>query len=347
MKSVGILTWYFGANYGAVAQSVALFNTLNDGGYDCKMINYRPANVLKTIIISNIPRKRERLKKFKETWHGLKKCYRLSQLPFLKETKKVSCAKDINDLNLDCIILGSDAIFNMKHPLCTSLYYGVGITTKKITYSPSCEYLEEDTKLPDDYCLSLKEMRAISVRDAKTRRLVENNIGYSPCITLDPTFLYDFHDFNCYVDQDNYILVYSFSTWDEYQKEIKEYAEQHEVNIISVGNYRKWADYSYPEASFELWISLFRKASVVVTDSFHGTVFALKNSKQIILCGRSDKQSKIISLLNQVEVSLQIYKGEKIDHYLENNKIDYSSTSQAIIEEVKKSYQYLMDSLEG
>ena len=346
MKSVGILTWYFGANYGAIAQSVALYSTLNNSGYDCKMINYRPSNTLKTIIISNIPPKRKRIMKSKETWHGLKKCFTLSRLPFLQETKKVNNAKEINALNLDYIILGSDAILNVKHPLCTPLYYGVGITAKKITYSPSCEYLDENTKLPSDYCKSLKEMKAISVRDEKTCRLVENNIGYSPCITLDPTFLYDFHDFNCYVKPNNFILIYSFSSWDEYQNEIKDYAKRHGLTIVSVGNFRKWADYSYPEASFELWISLFRKANLVVTDSFHGTVFALKNNKQIILCGRSDKQSKINSLLKQVEVSIQIYKGEKIEHYLSNNIIDYSSTCRIIKEEVERSFRFLAVSLE-
>lgn len=71
-------------------------------------------------------------------------------------------------------------------------------------------------------------------------------------------------------------------------------------------------------------VSSFSFAELVITDSFHGTVFSLKNQKQIVLCGRKDKESKIRSLLDQLDIKISIYDGESIDKYLVKNTIDYA-----------------------
>ena len=38
MKKIGVLTWHYGANYGAKAQSYALQQTIKSLGYDVFMI---------------------------------------------------------------------------------------------------------------------------------------------------------------------------------------------------------------------------------------------------------------------------------------------------------------------
>lgn len=346
MKRVGIMTWYYGANYGAIAQSVALYNTVCSLGYECVMINYRPQEYLKTVVGANIPKKGKRLWHMGETIKGIKKCISLSKTKeYLQESKKVKTAKEIDDLQLDCIIFGSDAIFNIKHPLCDSLYYGVGIKTKKITYSPSCEYLDVNTELPSEYRKSLLEMKQISVRDQNTYDLIKRNIDYEALITLDPTFLYDFSDISSSEKLENYILIYSFSEWSEYKTQIINYAKKNNLEIISLGMQRDWADKSFTDSSFELWIESFRKAEFVITDSFHGTVFSLKNNKQIVLCGRSDKAAKINSLLQQLSVNIDVYKGENLEQYLEKNYINYNRVQISIESRKEESVEYLKKAL--
>ena len=44
-------------------------------------------------------------------------------LSLFKISGRVKDAADINKLGYDAIVLGSDSIFNLKHPLCNSLYY--------------------------------------------------------------------------------------------------------------------------------------------------------------------------------------------------------------------------------
>ena len=51
---IGILTWYFGYNYGAEAHSYALMKVLEKMGHDVRLIKYRPANSFKIDITSNL-----------------------------------------------------------------------------------------------------------------------------------------------------------------------------------------------------------------------------------------------------------------------------------------------------
>lgn len=346
MKHVGIVTWYFGANYGALAQSIALYRTIKDMGYNCDMVNYKPKGYWKTIIVTNIPKKGHRLNEIGKTIRGLKKCYELTRYRYFTETKRVNTAEEIDQLGLDCIVLGSDAIFNIKHLLFTALYYGVGIKTKKVTYSPSCEFASEGSVLPQEFISSLKEMRALSVRDTNTYTLVKNNTGIEPELTLDPTFLEQFEDIDTPISENDYLLIYSFTDWRIYKDSILGYARKKGLKVISIGKQLDWADKSYAEASFEQWISAFRGASVVLTDSFHGTVFSLKNQKQIILCGRDDKKAKINSLLQQFDINIGVFKGESVEQYLQINSIDYKMAKPIIDREIQKSYDYLKSALE-
>jgi len=342
---VGILTWYFGANYGALAQSVGLYRAIADLGYDCKMIDYQPHNYKKCIRQSNLPSKRE-LYKINRVLAGLQRIKKLTRTDVFKLSEHFAKPEDINASNFDCVVLGSDAVFNVEHPLFDPIYYGVGLILKKITYSPSCEYLRADFKLSNACKESLKSMSSISVRDTNTEQLIFNNIGIHPAVTLDPTFLYDFHEFVCEIPEKRYMLIYSFSRWDEYRDSIQEYAKTNNLSIVCIGQKLEWADKSIEVASFDEWISRFRYASCVLTDSFHGTVFSLKNQKQIVLCGRDDKEAKISSLLGQFGINVKIYQGEDISEYLSQNIIDYNIANPIIESEKQKSIDYLNYALE-
>lgn len=344
MSRIGIMTWYYGANYGALAQSIALYNAIKNQGYDCVFINYKPKNYLKTLRYANLPKRRE-LYKLNRVINGIKKIKNLSTTKYFSVTSKVKSADDINSLGLDKIVFGSDAIFNIKHAMCDPLFYGVGITSPKVTYSPSCEYLDPEYNLPDEYKHSLCEMDNISVRDVNTYNLVERNTGIKPQITLDPTFLYDFSGIGESVCKDKYMLMYSFSAWNEYSQEVTAYAKRNNLKIVCLGQKVNWADISIENATFEQWVEAFRKANIVMTDSFHGTIFSLKNNKQIILCGRNDKLSKINSLLAQLGASIEIYNGRMIEDYLSHNIIDYDKTNGLMASEVDRSLNYLVNAL--
>ena len=206
---IGILTWFFADNYGARAQCYAMQQTLKTMSHDVYMINYIPPhcellNIKMCINHPGIKLNPIYLLRDYQRHLRLKK-----DLSLYRVTDRITSGNDINRMNFDCVVLGSDAIFNLNHPMSDEMYYGVGINCKKITYSPSCEYMDVNTRLSEACVNSLNSMIPISVRDDNTKSLLENNGISDVTLTLDPTLLYDFSNLILKINETEYILVYT------------------------------------------------------------------------------------------------------------------------------------------
>jgi len=339
---IGILTWFFADNYGAKAQSFALQKILESMGHNVEMINYAPirSKILNIKMCINHPGcKFNPISLFRDLirhfvfWRN-KSIYNISP--------KIISAQSINNQRYDYVVLGSDAIFNLLHPMGDKLYYGVGIETKKLTYSPSCEYMHTGYRLSSEEIESLEMMREISVRDERTKRLLQKN-GFSNIVeTLDPTFLYNFEIFTKKIPEKKFILVYCFSDWNEYSEEFRQFAKEQNLKIISVGRICSWADKSYDMVGLENWITAFRNATYIITDSYHGSIFSIKNHKEFILLSRIDKIAKISSLLSQFKIQRPVYKGNcNVDNYIKQNPIDYKSVDEIMTKLIIESLNYL------
>lgn len=341
---VGILTWYFGINYGARAHSLALMNIINGLGYDCEFVNYTSSNNLKLefrtccaaanlkchplIVLRGI----KRLMKYRR---------QLSEYP---STKKVTNANEISVLGLDALILGSDEILNQQHSLYNDVYYGVGLNTAlpTIIFSASSGTVSPETKLSASICNSLRNMVGIYVRDDATAELIENNIGCKPQIVLDPTLMYDFGKDRKPLEKGKYLLIYSFGKLEREKDRIKEFARKNSLKIVCVGRVCKWADKSYAGADLNDWLALYQYAQYIVTDSYHGMIFAIKNHKEFILVSRGDKTNKIDGLRNILNISRNAYEPEKesIDSYL-SQALDYNIIDKCIQSEKNRSISCL------
>lgn len=346
---VGILTWFFGTNYGAKLHSYALMKTVQSMGHECFIIDYRPENYLKTnfwmsLNFQNRSKHPVLVLKALNRWKKFNLFNRRYNL-----TERVHSAKEIDNLGLDVIILGSDEVFNLDHVLSQQIYYGVGIyNTKLITYAPCSGFLNIETDLPEDIKTSLTNMNCISGRDEHTKSLIENNVNRNVEIVADPTFLHDFRSITNQFGEYNYILLFSFSPWDQYKDAIKRFAKQKAKKIISVGRFCSWADRSYTDISVEDWLGAYKGADFVITDSFHGLCFAIKNHKDFLVLGRSDKTNKIKDLLDMLHINQSIFDGgnDLYETMLNKQGIDYIKVDQIIEDMVNKSIKYLKKGIE-
>lgn len=327
-------------NYGARAHSYALQKIIENKGIEAELIDYRPEKSW----ISNIRQNLNYPEKFgKINPVIILRCLKRHHL-LKKELVKYnikSVSEDIND-RYDLIFLGSDAVFNVMHPLFDKIYYGVGINTKKATYAPSCEYLNTNYELDDDIKESLRSMLLpIGVRDKNTQELLNNNGINDVTIIADPTLLYDFKEFEGEFKEESYILVYTFSEWEDISHHFIKFAKANNLQIISVGRICKWADKSYDIIDLGTWIAAFRGASYVITDSFHGTIFSVKNNKEFIVLSRKDKIAKISKLLDTLDIQRGIFDCKKsIEEYLANN-LDYVRVQEKVNEISKDSLRYI------
>ncbi len=347
---IGILTWYFGYNYGAEAHSYALMKVLEKMGHDVRLIKYRPANSFKIDITSNL-----NITNRKKHPILLIRCL-IRCLKFFIEkrryntTPRVKTSDDIKRLGLDYIVLGSDEILNVHHQIHDFIYYGVGLEDENcIFYAPSAGQTDSTENLPDKVKKSISFRQYISGRDYNTVKLLQKYTTNTVELVLDPTLLYEFNDFSFVPRQrNNYILIYAFSEWAEYKKQILDYAKKYRMEIVSIRRYYKWADYNYDMCSLNQWIGMFRNASLVFTDSFHGLIFAIKNRKDFVIVSRSDKVNKIQNLEQQFEIERPFLDvGISIESYIKEYPINYDVIEKQVESLRVKSINYLYDALKA
>lgn len=348
MKRIGILTWYFGINYGARAHSLALMKTVESLGYDCEFINFTSNNnwnvELHTCCMTgNLKKHPLILVKGIHKWLRFRK-----QLSIYPRSKKVSTANEIESLGYDAIIIGSDEILNLNHDLANKLYYGVGFRSgfPILMYAASAGTVSPDTVLSSKMKEGLCNIKYLSVRDNTSQRLLQTNSGRNVEIVLDPTLLHEFGTGRKQLYKENYLLIYSFGPLENEKGRIIRFARNKGLKIVCVGRGCEWADKSFEAAILDEWLSLYEHAAYVVTDSYHGLIFAVKYHKEFILVARGDKTNKIDGLQNLLGISREALKpDEKLESYL-SAPVDYISIDRAISQERKKSLEYLKNGLE-
>lgn len=343
---IGIMTWFYGDNYGAKAHSYALQQTVKELGHECIMISLFPHHLFKMNFRMNLNYKNRKqhpilaircLIRNYNFYNARKQMYNRSKI--------VKNADDIDALDCDLIILGSDEVFKVEHPYFNKLFYGVGIKTPTISYAPSAGQTPVNYNLSSEIKQAIMKIRYLSVRDRHTYELLKNNTGREAEIVLDPTLIYDFDEMAIELSENNYILIYSFDDLDEYKERIKEYSEQRKLKIISIGRYCSWADKSYDSIDVRHWLGAYKKAELVVTDSFHGTVFSIKNNKRFVILGREDKLNKINDLMLDCGISLKFYDGNySIEEYLKQ-PFSYEEIEDKLSLKRKISIQFLENAL--
>ena len=348
MKRIGILTWFFGINYGARAHSLALMKTVESFGYECEFINFTSCNNWKVEIrtccmAGNLKRHPVLLMKGIRKWGHFNR-----QLSAYPRSKKVTTAKEIEALGYDAIIIGSDEILNLNHDLANKLYYGVGFRKEfpMMMYATSAGTVSPDTVLDEELQEGLHNIRFLSVRDNTSQTLLQNNLGRDVKIVLDPTLLYEFKRAKKRLYDENYLLIYSFGPLTKERNRIVEFAKSERLKVVCVGRECDWADKSFPVAGLDEWLSLYEYASYVATDSYHGLIFAIKYHKDFILIARGDKTNKVDGLRKVLKITRGNLKPkEKIEDYL-SIPVDYSAVDEAIKKERTNSINYLKKGLE-
>lgn len=355
---IGIITFHWGTNYGAVIQAYAQQEYLKKIGHDVSIINYRPERYKKTLLKCFLIRrfwlipiklieffKEKKIEEFRE--HNLNETVIYSSLQELQE----------NPPKLEVYICGSDQIWN---PSFTTL--GEGKTTtayyldfgeskiKRLAYAVSFGCDELPQKAADVAKNYTQKFSAISVRENSGLKIVKK-LGYpDPIILCDPTLLLTSSDysklFKSNVDLKektvyNYILR-------EKDKRVDTLNDLLSNEYIIKSNRKGFISSSMPE-----WLSNIRHSSLVVTNSFHGMVFAIIFKRPFIVVGAENKASEMngrfTTLLNYLDLEKRfIYKVEPdIIRDLKNDDIDWLKIQNKIDGLRQKAFNFYNENLNG
>lgn len=117
---------------------------------------------------------------------------------------------------------------------------------------------------------------------------------------------------------------------------------KHNLRILAVGLKKKYSDIkNIYSIGPEEWIGLFKEASIVITNSFHGSVFSLIFNKELYieyLPSGWNVNSRLENLINE----FNLYERVICDNCKGNeSELNYKEINNIIDTKKKKSLRYL------
>jgi len=321
MKTIGIVSYNIYCNftnYGSALQSWALSQVIQRLGYNAKLIDYCPevlkeANPLNPFKLMwdkdvesrrmcelTMPAIRENYAKFDRFYHER----------FNKTAKKYTAAnfdEVVPDEGIDGFVCGSDTIFCIDEFKGFDDGYYANYPCMKngyaVSYAASFGDAHFDEKTFTILNERLQNFKALGIRENQFVDYVKAHVSVPVQRTIDPTLLLTSADYDTIAAPrlvpEKYLLLYSR----RYNKAMFEYADG-----LAAENGWKVVDISlradnanrhqmFYQAGVEEFLSLVKHAEFVVTNSFHGMIFATHYATPFYVFSREQCDNKIDEVL--------------------------------------------------
>lgn len=343
MKKIATITFHWATNYGAVLQSYALQKVIGLLGYDTEIINYMPTriNVLQKILKLynrdfSFFKKEKQIKKFRNNELVISKKRYGNNKSLFKLDKKYAA-----------IVSGSDQVWNPSFTLTAegkptlSYYLNFANKAKRLSYAASfgTTTLSEDMKkviLPE-----LNKFSAISVREKTARDMLAlENINSA--VVLDPTLLLESSDYEVLcqkanITESNKVFCYALANGEcEIENIYKFVQNELDDTTISLSAYGIYD-----------WLKYIQSSQFVVTNSFHGTVFAILFHKPFVSVKikGSGMNDRLTTLLNDIGLSERFCESVEETTNIINKQIDWEDVDAKLAILRQNSIDFLSGAL--
>ena len=271
---------------------------------------------------------------------------------YYNTTRAVFNAEQINSLGMDCIVIGSDEVWNYLDKKGYSLVkFSGGLKARSIVaYAPSAGK-SINVPVPDEVKDAMKGFSALSARDLSAQSLCERVLGIKPMSVCDPTLLtptptVDNEKIRRLTQKPYILFYYCNGIHQDIKEKIISDAKQKGYRVLGGGEYDKlYSDMSVKLTPFE-WAELFRRAEYVYTGTFHGVMFSIINRKDFcVYASIESRVKKISALLSQFGIeNRDIIRDGK---WQEHEAIDYDEVYSKIDKLRAESEEYLLRVIKG
>ena len=354
--NIKVITRHAPSNYGSLLQSIATQTVLERLGHKCEIIDYvrDDEHGLKAVTTALDG---------KEGWNGnpLKKlAYVALRYPeektaemkfsrmrkkYLKLTGRCRTHEELKRLDADVFMTGSDQVWGPTlNGHYDEAYFLSFVKDKpKIAYAASFGRTEFTLATLSEYKKMLSDYTGIAVREnSAVDLLAQMNI---PCAgqVLDPTLLLTGEEWGKWIEKDvqgKYVLVYQLHNNPALSDYAVRFARHVGLPLYRVSptfhQYRRGGKFVYlPDLSE--FLSYIKHSTYFITDSFHGTAFALNFNRQFIEILPNNKTgSRNQSILQLTGLQDRIVIDFN-DFSIADRYIEYASVNKILEEERKKS----------
>lgn len=349
---IGILTFQHARNFGALLQCYALQEILKKKGYNVNIIDYRQKNIHNSnkfdykLIFKYIIKLRPfaTYYEFKAQWNRFKSTsnYREFCNKFLSLTKP---CKNTNIPHFDKYIIGSDQVWslactgneldetyfgNFKHSQ-NSILIGYAISTNMT----SLNYIKKNNLKK-----YISNFNYISFRENEIANKIADFTGIRYPVVLDPTLLVTTEIYNPLLNNKwrnkKYIVTYNLRGYkDKIDDEVKKIALKNGCEIV---------DLSFSKYKVSDFVSAIKYSEIVITSSFHATVFAIIFHKPLYAIKLNDNHDeRYVNLLQTLKIENCLCN----INFSENPhpKISWNKVDELLDNIRKESLDYLTNSI--
>ena len=245
--------------------------------------------------------------------------------------------------NVDLAVVGSDEVFHCCQStgwgFTTQLYGNIKEARSVVSYAASFGGTKLDDimrlGIDDEIAKSLSRMKYISVRDDNSFEIVKALTGRDAEINIDPVLAYGFtKEINDSepVDETNYILIYSYPDRINDKDEIKaitDFARNSGKKLVSVMSRYDWCDRSIMPTPLELF-GWFKNADLVITETFHGTIFSIITERQFATIGRVSAMPKLTSMLRPYGLTDRLVNKDNPIDVIFSKEIEYDKVNTVL-----------------
>lgn len=356
---VGILTTHCSTNAGACLQAYALYRTVSEIGHKPCIINYRPRyfmefadpdyhyrtihDVLKYIIIGG--RIKKNYRKYENFWQ----LYYSNSTPIYRDkTALLSCEK------MDTYICGSDQIWNPVHTHYDDSYFLSFVkdsSARLSSYAASIGEDKLDVKDTEYITENIKHLNSISVREDTAVELLRS-CGFVANQHIDPSLLITAEQWRLISKKPakrlprKFIYYYPLQSTPLESRLIEVLKKDTGLPCVASENglrKTRGVDYRVTTCSPEEFLWLIDNASIVVTNSFHGSVFSLLFKTRLIPFSNIKRNSRLESLFRLFGLdgllvnSLEDYQSKKWEQLWQEER----NTDEVIIKERARAIEYI------
>lgn len=255
----------------------------------------------------------------------------------------------------DILIAGSDQIWNYTRTSYLDPYFLTFAAngTKKLSYAASFSVSSIPPNRQDQYRALINNVDHISVRETDGLNIIKKLTGRFAELVVDPTLLLQKEEWlkvssdRIKIDR-SYILTYSLNSSTGYWKIVKQYAKKYNLAIVNLRHDfddRKLIDNQIDifDAGPREFLYLLSNAKMVITNSFHGTIFSINFGVPFlsVISRISGTNSRIHSILAKLDLGSCLMYDDEMD--LERPiEIDFTHSHKILEKEINKSLDFLI-----
>lgn len=361
---IGILTFQRAYSYGAKLQAYALSTYLCQLGHQAEIIDYSNIGEGKApgINFYSIGCFIKSCVSYVNSLNKEKKRRDKLQAFFLQKTPHSKRYIDSSSLNgienrYDIFIAGSDQVWCPRYNLgdLNFLLSFVKDNKKKFSYAASFGTTLISSEYEESYRRCLSSFNKILVRETEGAKIVKSLINRDVEVVLDPTFLLSKSHWEAiarypFKQKFNYILCFKILSVTPAYKNLIDYLQTitgYKIVVLDTSyRYKPVKGILYSTAGPEDFLGLIMNAQIIVTNSFHATVFSILFNKNFYtVLNDNGLNSRMVDLANKLGLRQRMFNCNSTFPVLEDIDIDYQAINPVLCSEIQESKRLLLSLL--